>query len=70
MEGWLRLELDVDVKVTARVDGAVREELVDGESVTVSVVVLVLGVAWVEDVVEYGAELAKGIAVMVIFVGA
>lgn len=56
--------------MTVSVDGAVLEELVVGESVTVRVVVLVLGAALVEDVVEYGAELAKGIAVMVIFVRA
>jgi hypothetical protein len=35
--------------VTVSVDGAVLEELVVGESVTVSGVVLVLGVALVED---------------------
>jgi hypothetical protein len=66
---WLRLELGVGDKVTVTVEGAVLEELVAGESVTTSVVVLALGIALAEDAVEGGAELGEGVAVMVMFVG-
>ena len=68
VESWLRLELGVGDKVTVTVEGAVLEELVAGESVTTSVVVLVLGITLAEEAVEGGAELDEGVAVMVMFV--